>query len=157
MTDRNLHLLTTRTHIPLPRNEVFSFFSDAVNLERITPKELNFQILTKRPIEVQKGTLIDYKMHLFGLPMYWRTLIAVWDPPNEFMDKQLQGPYAFWEHTHRFYDSDDGGTIMEDIVRYALPLAPLSNFGHPFVRLQLNRIFGFREQAVKEHLLGEGG
>lgn len=145
-----LHLLTTSLLLERGRDEVFAFFADAGNLERITPPELHFEIVTPQPIALAAGTLIDYRLRLFGVPLRWRTRIASWQPPAAFTDEQLRGPYRRWEHTHRFRDHPRG-TVIEDVVRYGLPLAPLGELAHPLVRLQLNRIFRFREQAVREY------
>ena len=107
-----------RLWLPRPRPEVFEFFSDAFNLEKITPPLLKFHVVTAPPIRMQEGTEIEYRLKIRGIPMRWRSRITVWDPPRRFVDEQLHGPYRLWVHEHRFTE-DAGGTSCEDSVEYA--------------------------------------
>ncbi|CAN5921845.1 SRPBCC family protein [soil metagenome] len=145
------HLLVRETVIPRPRREVFAFFSDAGNLERITPRFLHFRITTPQPLEIETGTLIDYRLSLFGIPFRWRTLIEIFEPEQRFVDRQLKGPYSLWRHTHEFEDVP-GGTRMIDRVEYAIPLGPLGALARGlFVKRMVERIFDFRAATITEH------
>jgi ligand-binding SRPBCC domain-containing protein len=148
-----VHTLETQAILPLPRPQVFEFFSDAANLERITPPRLRFRILTPLPIEMGEGTLIDYRLSMRGVPFRWRTRIDVWQPSLRFVDRQLRGPYALWEHEHTFSEVD-GGTRVSDRVRWALPLGPVGDLARGFVRWELDAIFRYREAATRECLSG---
>ena len=145
-------ILEREIELPLPRAEVFTFFSDAANLAVITPPELKFSIVSALPIEMRKGALIDYRLGLFLFRFGWRTEIVEWDPPRRFVDVQLKGPYRKWVHTHEFF-ATPGGTRMRDHVDYELPFAPLGNLALPVVKLQLKRIFDYRSRVIERMLL----
>lgn len=147
------HELRVDLDLPLPVEEVFAFFARAENLERITPPELGFRIVTPGPVAIHAGALIDYRLRLFGLPFSWRTRIAAWEPPSRFVDEQLRGPYREWVHTHRFVATPTG-TRVTDHVAYRLPLWPFGEVVFPLVRLQLSRIFAYRTSAVSRLLIG---
>lgn len=140
------HVLETELWLPEKRDKVFAFFADAGNLEAITPPWLNFRILTPRPIAMQAGTLIDYRLRLHGLPVRWRTLISTWSPPEVFVDEQMRGPYRQWIHTHTFTEKD-GGTRCADRVVYSVPGGELVH--RLFVRRQVQAIFAYRREAMR--------
>ena len=142
------HLFEVATTIPASQEAVFSFFSDASNLMRLTPPSLGFQILTPVPVSMEEGALIEYKILLRGLPMRWRTRICRWNPPVEFIDEQLKGPYRKWIHHHTFEETDSGKTLMRDRVRFALPFSPFGDIALPFVRAEVRGIFEFRRKAI---------
>jgi ligand-binding SRPBCC domain-containing protein len=119
--------------VPRARDGVFAFFADARNLERLTPSTLSFAISTPTPIEMRAGALIDYRIKLGVVPLRWRTLIEVFEPPARFVDVQLAGPYKKWRHTHEFAEVD-GGTAIRDRVEYELPFGPLGLLARTPVR-----------------------
>ena len=149
------HILNRKLILNLPRPKVFDFFADAGNLEKITPAELNFRILTPQPIDIRKGTLIDYELRLRGLPLKWKTEILVWNPPFEFVDRALKSPYKQWIHRHTFTEIEKNKTLIEDEVKYRLPFEPFGDLAHFYVRKELNYIFDFRQRKVSEILQNE--
>lgn len=148
------HHIYSEVELPLERAQVFEFFSKAENLQKITPDSVGFEILTPLPIEMRQDAFIDYRIGLGPMPLKWRTLISVWNPPHEFADEQIKGPYRTWIHRHRF-EEVDGGTRIIDYVRFELPLTPLGDVAVPLIYRQLRGIFTHRNRAVPELLLGE--
>lgn len=140
--------------LPRPRAEVFPFFADAANLERITPPWLGFRFVTPLPIEMRVGATIDYRLRVRGVPIRWRTGITVWEPPVRFVDVQLRGPYRLWEHTHSF-EEVAGGTRCRDLVRYAVPGGALVE--RLFVRREIETIFAERARVLRELFPAVGG
>jgi len=147
------HVLQTELEVPVALDAVFAFFSRAENLERITPPELRFRMVTPAPVEMREGLLLDYRLSLLGVPFSWRSRITRFDPPRAFVDEQVKGPYKLWVHTHSF-EPAAGGTLIRDHVRYRLPLSPLGELAYPLVRAHLGRIFAYRRRAVTRELGG---
>ncbi|HET7904187.1 MAG TPA: SRPBCC family protein [Candidatus Eisenbacteria bacterium] len=137
---------SSKVWLPRPVEEVFPFFADARNLEELTPPFLRFQVLTPPPISMAAGTRIDYRLRLHGIPIRWQSEITAWEPMRMFVDEQRRGPYRAWIHTHRF-TAKDGGTLVEDEVRYDVPGGALVYA--LFVRNDVARIFAYREAKLR--------
>ena len=143
--------INMKQYINKPLDVVFEFFSKPENLEMITPKSLSFNILTPTPIKMGKGSLIDYTIRLFGIPIHWRTLISDYEPPFRFVDQQIKGPYTFWHHTHMF-QAVEGGVEIIDQVKYSLPLGWLGTLAHAiWVRKDLEQIFEYRKTVIQNY------
>lgn len=131
--------------LPQPVERVFEFFSDAFQLEKLTPGWLRFSVLTKPPIRLEAGTLIDYRLRLHGLPLRWQSCISVWEPPVRFVDEQVRGPYRRWHHEHRF-EPVEGGTLCRDLVDYQVWGGSLVD--RLLVRRDLRTIFAYRQHVL---------
>jgi len=132
--------------IQAPLAEVFRFFSDAANLERLTPPWLKFEVLTPAPIEMAPGALIDYRLRWRGVPLRWRTEIEIWEPTSRFLDRQIRGPYRLWRHEHLF-EEHRGGTMVEDRIEYAAFGGRLAHW--LAVDRDVETIFAYRHKALE--------
>ena len=142
--------LLVEQRLARPPAQVFSFFSDPGNLEKITPEFLRFRILGMTTPQVGDGTLIDYALRLHGLPVRWQSRIESWTPNRMFVDVQTRKPYAAWHHTHEF-EPDEGGTIIRDRVRYRLPFGALGELVAGWlVGRDLDAVFDFRRRRIQE-------
>lgn len=138
-----------RVVVARPRTEVFAFFADPRNLALITPPWLGFRVI-RTPPAMAAGAVIDYRIRWLGVPLTWRTFIREYDPPFRFVDVQVRGPYARWEHRHVFVE-EERGTRIEDRVTYRPPLGPLGRLAHvAVIRWQLDAIWRYRERRITE-------
>jgi ligand-binding SRPBCC domain-containing protein len=146
------YTLSREQYLPITIEKAWAFFSSAKNLAKITPAEMQFEILTKLTDDpIYSGMEINYTVRpLLNVPLKWTTEITDVTPPFVFKDRQTKGPYALWEHTHVFA-SVPGGVKMTDEVKYALPLGVLGSIMHGIVvKKKLEDIFNFREKALTE-------
>jgi ligand-binding SRPBCC domain-containing protein len=152
-----VHVLRREQRLPGPPEAVFPFFADARNLEEITPRLLRFRLLTPEPIEMGRGTFLQYSLRLRGVPVRWDTLIQAWEPPHRFVDVQVRGPYRLWHHTHELEPLADG-TLMRDTVRYSIGFGALGELARrAVVARDLDAIFAYRAERVPELLAARCG
>jgi ligand-binding SRPBCC domain-containing protein len=104
-----------------------------------------------RGVKMTAGAVLDFRLRWLGVvPLRWRAFVREWDPPFRFVDVQVRGPYARWEHRHRFLE-EGGGTWVEDRVTYRLPAGPLGQAAHALlVKRQLRELWEYRHQQLAE-------
>ena len=147
---------TLDSSIWLPRaiDEVFAFFADAHNLEKLTPPWMHFRTVTPDPIVLAVGTRFEHRLRVRGVLVRWESEVTVWDPPRRFVDEQRRGPYRFWIHEHCFA-ARDGGTDVSDYVKYAVPGGAAIN--SLLVAPDLRKVFGYRWKMLLERFGGTDG
>lgn len=129
----------------------WDFFSSPNNLNKITPKEMGFDVLTEGVENMYEGLMIEYKVRpLLNIPLRWITEITHVKHQQYFVDEQRKGPYKIWHHEHHFKEVQ-GGVEMTDIVSYELPFGILGKLAHPLlVKKKLDQIFAYRFKIVDE-------
>lgn len=157
------HVLERRVWLPRPRPEVFAFFADARNLALVNPPAVRLRWLAPPPQTLAAGAVIDFSIRACGVPVRWRAFIREFDPPYRFVDAQLWGPFARWEHRHRFLEevpaegaaAGPPGTWVEDRLTYRLPLGALGRLAHAIaVERKIAGLFDYRDRRLRELLSG---
>jgi ligand-binding SRPBCC domain-containing protein len=145
------HVLEARVWLARPRPDVFAFFADPRNLSRVTPPAVHLRLLTPATA-LAAGAVLDFRLRWLGVPLRWRTYVREYDPPHRFVDVQVRGPWARWEHRHLFLE-EGGGTWVEDRVTYRLPLGALGRLAHAaLVHRQLRASWAYRQARLGELL-----
>jgi ligand-binding SRPBCC domain-containing protein len=145
------YIVESRMWLPKPRADVFAFFAAPENLTLVTPPWLGVRLVGAPPA-MAAGAVLDFRITWLGIPFRWRSFVREYDPPFRFLDVQVRGPYARWEHRHIFLDEADG-TSVEDRIVYRLPLGVLGRVAHGlFVHRQLTALWTYRRRKISELL-----
>lgn len=144
-----LYQFSSKQELPISLDEAWQFLTDARNLKLLTPPEMDMTVLYGTERGMYAGQLIEYSVK--PLPFFrtnWVTHITQVKEKEYFVDEQMYGPYTTWHHKH-FVTEIPGGTLMEDVIHYRLPLGPLGKIAHSLlVKKKLEEIFRFRESAL---------
>ncbi|CAM2069881.1 SRPBCC family protein [Sulfidibacter corallicola] len=144
-----LHELEREQLLAVGLDEAWRFFSSPRNLDRITPPDLRFRIISTDIDGMFPGQILEYRVK--AIPFLWQTWVTEIKHLSErssFVDEQRLGPYAFWFHRHTFTPVD-GGVLMKDRVSYAMPFGIIGNLVHRlYVRRKLEWIFDFRYREL---------
>lgn len=137
--------------LPITQKKAWEFLSNPKNLSILTPKEMNFTIISKDDKPMYAGQIIQYSVTpIANIKTKWISEITHLIKEKYFIDIQLYGPYAFWHHKH-FIHEIEGGVEMEDIIDYKVPFGILGRIIHPFlVKPKLEKIFSFRQKKLVE-------
>lgn len=146
-----VYTLEVQQHLPISLDKAWHFFSNPVNLEKITPQNMSFRITSPITAKIYSGQIITYNIGI--LPFYktpWVTEITHIKENSYFIDEQRIGPYKMWHHEHLF-EEDSAGVLMSDKVTFALPFAFLGHLAfYLTIKNQLKNIFNYRKQSLIE-------
>jgi len=144
-----IHQLYREQVIPTKLETAWEFISSPRNLDKITPDDMPFEIITDVPDTMYNGLLIEYRV---GVPFIgkqtWLTELKHIQEHHSFVDEQRIGPYKLWYHYHEITEVE-GGIRFIDRVTYVLPFGPFGEIAHGlFVKKQLKDIFDYRKEAM---------
>ena len=100
--------------VAAPLAAVVAFHRRPASMAEITPPPLIVQ-MESAPSVLSEGSLIAFRLWLGPLPVAWRARIEQVTPIS-FVDRQVSGPFARWEHLHTFLPLDGHTTQVVDRV-----------------------------------------
>lgn len=148
-----MHLIKREAIVRENLDTVWHFFSRPENLDKITPDDMSFEILSDiKDVPMHAGMIIRYKVRpLANIPMTWVTEITQCEEGRFFVDEQRFGPYRFWHHQHHFESLGDGRVRLTDIVHYKVGFGFIGRWMNAlFIRKKLEGIFAHRTKVVGE-------
>ena len=140
--------------VPVPVDQLFSWHENPGAFERLTPP---FDPVT---IKKRKGGIdggeVHIQMNLGPVPLTWVAKHHDYIKNKQFLDEQVSGPFASWEHQHLFEKIDSKSSKLIDEIDYKLPFGTLGNvFGGAFTRQKIDQMFAYRrnitENRQKKH------
>jgi ligand-binding SRPBCC domain-containing protein len=161
----------TEQWLPYPTERIFDFFSNPDNLPLLMRPWQKARIDAKTIVPPVGGgtgaqsqaagsgsriTLSFLPLPFSPYRMRWVAEIVQFKWNERFCDRQLTGPFAYWNHCHYIQavaQSGVHGTLISDDLEYELPdvfLVPLAH--RLFLRGELERTFSFRQQQVSRIL-----
>lgn len=148
-----MHKIESSFEIDFPLAEVWEFFSNPANLEKLTPSDMAMKPAGDLPKKMYEGLVVSYKVKpLAGITLTWSSLISTVVEKEYFIDQQVQGPFSYWHHEHHFKETARG-TLLTDILHYRVPGAIFGKlFNKLIVKHKLEKLFNQR-QALTEKAL----
>lgn len=150
-------------HVDAPFDDVWEFHSRASGLEALTPDWLRLRVEETTgpdgdadPDVLEEGTTIVSSVRPFGVGPRQRWTSVVRDRRENdgralFRDEMVDGPFARWEHTHRFSREGDG-TRVHDRVEYELAGGTVGRVASPVASVGLDPAFRYRHRRTKRLL-----
>lgn len=144
----------TRTvSLPVSAAEAFAWHARPGAFERLCPPWERIEVLARRG-GIEDGAWLMLEQWIGPV---WLTMEAEhfgFAEGREFNDRLIRGPFARWEHCHRFTDTPEraGSELCDDIV-FSLPGgAPANALAGGLVRGKLGRMFAWRHAVTAADL-----
>jgi uncharacterized protein len=141
-----------RTRIAAPADAVFRWHARPGALERLTPPWTKLEVI-EHTGGIENGARLAFKIPVGPTHVRWVAEHRDYVDGRQFRDVQIEGPFARWEHTHRFEPDGPAASYLEDRIAYELPAGALGGLiGGPFVRAMLEQTFKYRHETMAQDL-----
>lgn len=142
-----------RSLLSHPAEEVFAWHAQEGAFERLVPPWAPVRLDTFEGIG--EGDRVVLRIGPGSLSLRWVAEHYDVIEGRQFCDRQVQGPFAQWEHRHRFEPSEEKKseeTTLVDRITFALPGGLLGTTAEPWVESELRRQFAYRHRVTRRDL-----
>lgn len=141
-----------RTGIAGATRDAFAWHTRPGALERLTPPWENARVVSTRG-GLENGAETELELRAGPLTLRWLARHQNYLDGQQFCDVQVRGPFAHWEHTHRFIPNPPDGFWMDDSIQFLPPLGFLGKtLGGPQITARLARMFRYRHEILAHDL-----
>ncbi len=131
--------------------DAFAWHERPGALERLTPPWEHVELL-KSSNGVTDGERVVLRSKVGPSWITWEVEHFDYASGQQFCDRQISGPFAHWEHFHRFADDGDGGCVLTDEIHYTLPGGAVGAMAATQVERRLEQMFTYRHAVTKADL-----
>jgi ligand-binding SRPBCC domain-containing protein len=142
-----------RTPLAVSAAEAFRRHARPGALERLAPPWEPVQVLERTGNGISDGARVTLGIRVGLLRWRWVSEHRGYRQDEQFCDVQIAGPFARWEHTHRFVPDGAAACDLEDRITDALPLGLVAQrWAGALVRRKLDRLFTYRHHIAQHDL-----
>jgi len=137
----------------VPAADVYAWHAGRGAFERLVPPWQHLTMIERRG-GIEDGAVLVFEYRSGPLRGRWVAVHQDNAAGKQFVDRQVHGPFAYWQHTHSFIPQGAEASILEDHVEFGLPFGGLADvLGGVSSRRALERLFRFRHRRTRTDLL----
>lgn len=145
-------LFEKATELPVSAEALYRWHARPGAFARLAPPWQRLEICGD-PVALIEGSRVHLRLGTPPFRLSWLAEHREVDPPRGFVDVQVQGPFARWEHRHQFESLGPNRSLLRDRIRYRVPLGALGGLvAGGRIRRQLERTFAYRHLTTRGDL-----
>lgn len=140
--------------VPVGAEKLFAWHERPGAFLRLNPPWNPVELIETSGEGIRDGTRVVVRVPFGLLKLRWVLEHRGYIPGKQFQDVQISGPFARWEHTHRFEPISEKESKLEDSIEFVLPGGRLGkSLSSWYIQSQLARLFAYRHRVTSGDLL----
>ena len=128
--------------MPVSREALFAWHEREGAFFRLVPPWERIALLRKDPT-IRPGSEVHFKIYSGPFYLTWVSRHTTYNPPREFIDEGMKGPFKRWIHYHRMHSISNEASEMEDELIFDTFFP---------VKKQIERLFNYRHTLLRHDL-----